>query len=235
MRPAKLGSSKPPSLSTSPVSKRRSPKPGNRFRTKPSTACRSGERRLTGPAKTRPPRKLGGWLDGSYFEARATRDPGRTDPGAFDTVLAYSLGDAAGRNPVDGGATWKGAAVGFDARPGSVHPVLGSATLTVDLAPWSSFPHIAAVDIVLGDLRRVSDPQFIYDDIRFDRVPLLDGEFADEPVTPAVVGEFPMRHRVRGAFYGSDHAEAGGTFVTAPTGDHREQAIVGAFGARRGE
>ena len=145
------------------------------------------------------------------------------------------MGSPAGRNPVDGGATWRGAAVGFDVRPGSARPILGSATLTIDLAPYSSFPHIAAVDIVLGDLRRTADARFTYDDIRFDRVPTLDGEFADELVTPAVVGEFPMRRRVRGAFYGPDRGEAGGAFVVAPTGDHREWTIVGAFGATRRE
>ena len=177
--------------------------------------------------------RLGGWLDHSYFEARVAVDADGSGADGFDTALAYSMGAPTGSNPAAGSATWKGATVGLDTGPRSSWPFVGSATLTVDFSPYAHLPDVATVDVVLGSLRRVADASYGYDDMRFEDVPIIDGEFADEHLRPQDLTEFVMRYRISGGFYGPGHEEAGGSFVIAPTEDYREGVMLGAFGAKR--
>ena len=175
--------------------------------------------------------RFGGWLEHNYFEARAVSDAAAP----LEFAHAYSMGVPTGSNPVAGSATWRGATVGLDASPQGSAPFAGSATLTVDFAPFVHLPDTATVDIVLDNLHRLGDESYAYPDIRFEDVPINDGAFGDELVTPADLTEYYARYQITGAFYGDDHEEAGGTFVIAPTEDYRDGVMLGAFGAKRGD
>ena len=184
--------------------------------------------------------RYGGWGNYSYFEAHPDGSMDIPDRETNSDFVVYSIGDATGRNPTQGGATWKGAIIGFDVQPQSVWSITGGATLTVDLEAFRRL-EVAAVDIHLHDLRRTHDTKVTYNDLRFNDVPMFDGEFEDELIGVLPVPdqfdnpntELMARYYVHGSFYGQKHEEVGGIFGITPTGYYREQVIVGAFGGRR--
>ena len=111
--------------------------------------------------------------------------------GAWAWYLGYgaSVGNAPDTNPrqVDGGATWRGAAVAVDTR--SFGNLEGEATLDID-----SFAN-PDVDVAINGL--AGHPAITWSD-----VPLRAGSFATG-------GD---GNSIDGRFYGDTHQEAGGVF-----------------------
>ena len=167
--------------------------------------------------------RLGGWLDYSYFEAELIL--GFVDPLATYHVNALSLGDATGRNPVQGTATWRGGAAGYDLRRFSLaHPwgaveFAANARVSVDFAD-------ADVDVVFTNFvhRGLGSGSRTVADRGFYNMPMTNGSFRARTTTAG---------RLSGMFYGPNHEEVGGEFVIVPTRNYEERVVVGAFGAKR--
>ena len=148
------------------------------------------------------PNSLGAWMQHSFFATEAFDGAG----------LKGSLGIAGGdltRSRPRGNATWYGLMVGTAI--GDNELLQGDATLMYSLDDQrldASFTDIQNLD---------SEPHSV-----------TSVDFTDVPVDAR--GEFKTGstgNRIRGGFYGPDHAETAGTF--------EKSNIVGAFGAKREE
>ena len=151
----------------------------------------------------------GGWLEHSLFvaeRAEVTDHPLLPD---ISAAYAYSVGNAAGSNPVSGNATWNGVMVGLDVSDTQAqgNPVQGHARIELDLASQDvdvAFTNIA--DVVTGNAHGA---------MAWTDLALTDGAFETGSTGDSISGRF----------YGADHEEVGGIF--------ERNRIVGAFGAAR--
>ena len=158
-------------------------------------------------------KNLGGWLDYSAFaiQLESSRVSGVSDGVDLREVFlgAYSLGQATGRTPEFGNATWTGAMVGGDtsSTANRGNRFQGDATLTFNLSQ-------SDLDVAFTNIRDV-DAGHRYQNITWQNIPVTSGSFStgiDE-------------NSIDGQFYGPNHEEVGGVF-------ERNQ-IAGAFGAKR--
>ncbi len=154
---------------------------------------------------------LGGWMDYNYFTTRlhefAHRD--RPDLELGSRLVAYSIGDATGTNPVTGSAVWQGAMVGraTTAPERFGRPVIGNAMLTFDFADID-------LDVAFTQVRD-ADGTRSHPDIRWEGLTVQQGRF----------GTGGNGHSIQGQFYGPHHEEVGGIF--------EGNQIIGAFGGVR--
>ena len=193
----------------------------------------------------------GGWMDYNYFEMKLISGYD-SDAGFVDVVGTYSAGTETGHNPIEaqGGATWRGAAlgaiVGYQRKSGvyvgdyfnadSDFVFNADATLTVDFNDETVdaiFDNFTLSDPVLSD-----DAVPEIDEIEFRDLTLNSGHFSDNnitalnwaPLTPGL--ELNETKGIDGSFFGPNNEEVGGSFF-ATTRDPLKQVITGAFGAKR--
>ena len=148
---------------------------------------------------------LSGWLDHSVFFTEFT---------VFESVGGSSFGSGTVAPLATGAATWRGVMFGADTDEGEL--MLGNAVLTVDFANNN-------LDVLFSDIHtsgeEESDLPVPLADIRFEDVPLVDDGFR--------AADTQTGDMIDGAWYGPNHAEAGGVF------EHGSRGIVGSFGASR--
>ncbi len=148
---------------------------------------------------------LSGWLDHSVFFTEFT---------IFESVGGSSYGSGTAAPLATGAATWQGVMFGADTDEGGL--MLGNAELTVDFANNN-------LDVLFSDIHTSGeedgDPPVPLADIRFEDVPMVDGGFR--------AADTQTGDMIDGAWYGPNHAEAGGVF------EHGSRGIVGSFGAAR--
>ncbi|MXX88848.1 MAG: hypothetical protein F4213_19295 [Boseongicola sp. SB0677_bin_26] len=151
----------------------------------------------------------GAWMDAGAFwlQSNGRRDAnGRT---TAQETFGAAMGDATGeRLNGSGTATWTGIMIGVN--PSESEGYQGDARITVDFAD-------ADADVAFTNVYEAITG-VAQSDITFSDVPLTPDGFAS--------GTRPG-DRIAATFYGTDHAEVGGTF------EHGD--VKGAFGARKDE
>ena len=151
----------------------------------------------------------GGWLDNSVFTIQSD-----TATDGIDTVtwiILYSFGNDSGNNPTGSGMLqWTGVMVGANT---DGHVVHGDATIEYDPGTANVLDRVTFDNV--KDLDDRSDVTFgrSGNSLGFQNIPLNNGVFRDEDDI------------IRGSFYGDNHEEVGGIFVS--------ELIVGSFGATR--
>ena len=151
----------------------------------------------------------GGWLDHNFFVvAHGTFSD--EEIGDVSIPFAMSIGDAAGTNPVAGGAAWSGVMVGTDvsAAASRSHRIRGDADIAI--ADFAN-PGVGVAFTNIQD----RDTGGSRGDMTWSGIPLTDGSF----------GTGPDGDSIEGRFYGPNHEEVGGIF--------ERDRVLGAFGAKR--
>ena len=138
-------------------------------------------------------------LFGALIEQNVTQSGDTT---TYWTPTTHISGTPTGSNPVTGGAVWTGDVRAFDTGHGGYLPVRGDARLEVD------FDH-AEIDVAFSGFDEG------YDDMSWSDLQLSGGTFQDTRADATI----------EGAFYGSDHGGAAGTF--------ERDSLRGVFGAAR--
>ena len=159
-------------------------------------------------------RSYGSWLSHSAFAVQTVRFAARLEDGfdlMSDVRSSLAGGELTGTRP-EGTASWRGVMVGTThAGPIRGDVLQGDAALIFTMAGGGSM-NAAFTDIVNLDRREPHSTRAV--------------TFTDVPVAEDGTWRRGGRgHRIHGALYGPDHAEAAGIFESSD--------IVGAFGARR--
>ena len=157
----------------------------------------------------------GGWGQwSSWMAGIGTQEGLGGDDEGFEFVLTASSGFPSNSNPVSGTGTWEGRMTGAAYDETGIGPaVTGSTAIVADFTT-------GLLDVTISGIAAVE--------------PSDDGSWGDlvwEGV-PMAVGAFSGDRGLRGRFYGPTHQEVGGVFDSGADGG--ENAIAGAFGARRG-
>lgn len=151
----------------------------------------------------------GAWMDDGAFwlQSNSRRDAeGRT---TANEAFGATIGDATGeRLNGSGTATWTGIMFGINRSDSEGYQ--GDAEITVDFAA-------ADADVAFTNIHEALTG-VAQSDITFSDVPLTADGFASGTRSG---------NRIAAIFYGTDHAEVGGTF--------KHDDVLGAFGARKDE
>ena len=164
-------------------------------------------------------KRLGVWGSHNFQEVYAISGT-VTDPadGTSQRVVlfhGYSTGYTTNSNPIQGSATWTGAAIYADSnRPSS----LGIATANIGV----NFTDMTA------DARFSGFEDTSLSPIQFNDMAIVDGYFNSSQNS----------NRLNGAFHGQNQEEAGGTFTYHPEGQNADgfttnRVLVGGFSAKR--
>ena len=155
----------------------------------------------------------GAWLHYSTFVLQTNFYPDKGNPDSV-LLLPYSIGQASGSNPVSGTATWNGVAIGVDLN--RLHPdpdmLQGDAGIVYDFG-------VGSVDVTLDNFVNLRSGAATGHTMGWTDITVTGGTFSD--------GTHWDGKHIAGAFYGSYHEEAGGTF--------RSGSIAGSFGASRSD
>ena len=155
----------------------------------------------------------GAWMHYSTFVLQTNFYPDKREPEAV-LLVPYSIGQAAGTNPVSGSATWTGVAMGMDLN--LLHPdpdvLQGDAGIVYDFGASS-------VDVTLDNFVNLRTGAAAAHRMEWADIAVQDGAFSD--------GTHWDGKHIAGTFYGGYHEEVGGAFKSG--------SIAGSFGASRAD